>query len=225
MPTTRDVLSEARRRLGIQESPRNSNRTPIGVQFGWNGVPWCAEYVCVCLSEAGFKFNKSASCTALHHEFKSKGWKTVSLSNAQAGDVVFFNWPGTAYAMDHTGFVEGRKADGRLITLEGNTTLSNGNGGVARCVRAKSLVASIVRPPYTGKLSTLKPIKQHQMPPMIQLGQKGPWVRSLQMRLGKLAVTGNFGPKTRDAVCAFQKAHHLTADGIVGSKTWKALGW
>lgn len=148
MPTKAAVLREARERLGIQEVPRNSNRTKVGVQFGWNGVPWCAEYVCVCLLDAGFKIRKTASAPGLYSTLKAKGWKTYTPGKAKAGDVVFFSWPGTSSSIDHTGIVEGRTSDGRLITIEGNTTLSNGNGGVARKARALSCVAGIVRPPY-----------------------------------------------------------------------------
>ncbi len=36
-------------------------------------------------------------------------------------------------------------------------------------------------------------------------------------------VDGRLGKKTRSAVKAFQKKHHLTADGVVGEKTWAAL--
>lgn len=47
-------------------------------------------------------------------------------------------------------------------------------------------------------------------------------VRALQTLLGA-TVDGDFGPKTLQAVIAFQKSHKLTPDGIVGPKTWQAL--
>jgi peptidoglycan hydrolase-like protein with peptidoglycan-binding domain len=36
-------------------------------------------------------------------------------------------------------------------------------------------------------------------------------------------VDGKFGPHTKNAVIEFQKFHSLTADGVVGPKTWQAL--
>ncbi len=36
-------------------------------------------------------------------------------------------------------------------------------------------------------------------------------------------VDGKVGAKTRSAVVAFQKAHSLKADGVVGQKTWNEL--
>ena len=35
-------------------------------------------------------------------------------------------------------------------------------------------------------------------------------------------VDGNFGKDTEAKTIAFQKAHKLTPDGIVGDKTWAA---
>ncbi|MBY0200212.1 peptidoglycan-binding protein [Priestia megaterium] len=39
----------------------------------------------------------------------------------------------------------------------------------------------------------------------------------------KTAVDGIFGSKTQNQVKAFQAAHNLKTDGIVGPKTWAAL--
>lgn len=53
-------------------------------------------------------------------------------------------------------------------------------------------------------------------------------VKELQKLLNKagavLKVDGAFGPMTRDAVIAYQKKKRLTADGVVGPVTIKALG-
>jgi len=56
----------------------------------------------------------------------------------------------------------------------------------------------------------------------INKGDKGEEVKKLQTLL-KITVDGVFGPKTEEAVKAYQKAHNLDADGIVGDKTWASL--
>jgi peptidoglycan hydrolase-like protein with peptidoglycan-binding domain len=71
--------------------------------------------------------------------------------------------------------------------------------------------------PATGPpATTLKP------------GDTGAQVKVLQRALSSLgysarALDGQYGPATKQAVAAFQGAHGLTADGIVGSKTLQAL--
>jgi hypothetical protein len=62
----------------------------------------------------------------------------------------------------------------------------------------------------------------------IRPGDNGATVRTLQRALRQLgfapgAVDGKFGQKTTDAVIAFQRAHQLTPDGLVGAKTAKAI--
>ncbi|MHB8075338.1 peptidoglycan-binding domain-containing protein [Desulfosporosinus fructosivorans] len=65
--------------------------------------------------------------------------------------------------------------------------------------------------------------------PILVQGNTGPAVVTLQGRLKAYGLyTGNadgiFGPLTRSAVLAFQKSKNLVQDGIVGRKTWTALG-
>ncbi|MFE9115701.1 caspase family protein [Streptomyces collinus] len=63
--------------------------------------------------------------------------------------------------------------------------------------------------------------------PTIGRGATGEHVRYLQQRLlangYTVAVDGVFGPTTEMTVRSFQRSQGLTADGVVGPKTWKAL--
>ena len=57
---------------------------------------------------------------------------------------------------------------------------------------------------------------------------KGVTVADLQRALTKAgfdagSVDGKYGKKTKAALKAFQRAHSLKADGVVGEKTWKLL--
>jgi hypothetical protein len=57
----------------------------------------------------------------------------------------------------------------------------------------------------------------------LKKGDKGKEVEDVQRYL-KIKVDGDFGTKTEDAVKKFQKEEGLTADGVVGAKTWNAMG-
>lgn len=57
----------------------------------------------------------------------------------------------------------------------------------------------------------------------IKNGSKGNDVVTLQKMLG-ITADGIFGSKTETAVKKFQNEHGLDVDGIVGPKTWEALG-
>jgi peptidoglycan hydrolase-like protein with peptidoglycan-binding domain len=66
-------------------------------------------------------------------------------------------------------------------------------------------------------------------PPTISQGATGPTVRWAQYLLVRRTLTykqidGIFGPATKTAVEEFQGSRRLTVDGIVGPKTWGALG-
>jgi hypothetical protein len=54
-------------------------------------------------------------------------------------------------------------------------------------------------------------------------GMKGETIKKIQQKLGGLTADGDFGSKTEAKVKEFQRSKSLTADGIVGNATWKAL--
>ena len=63
--------------------------------------------------------------------------------------------------------------------------------------------------------------------PTLRSGSNGNFVYLLQYILTQngynIVVDGSFGPNTLNAVTAFQTANGLTADGIVGPRTWQTL--
>ncbi len=57
---------------------------------------------------------------------------------------------------------------------------------------------------------------------LLRKGDNNEQVKLLQQKLG-IDPIGNFGPKTEEAVKAFQTKHGLTPDGIVGDGTWAKI--
>jgi putative chitinase len=58
---------------------------------------------------------------------------------------------------------------------------------------------------------------------LLKKGDNNENVKLMQEKLGISPAVTNFGPKTEEAVKAFQKKNGLTADGIVGPKTWEMI--
>jgi uncharacterized protein (TIGR02594 family) len=65
----------------------------------------------------------------------------------------------------------------------------------------------------------------------LRKGSRGSQVKALQLLLNailkpspNLKPDGDFGQRTHDAVARLQQANKLTADGVVGPRTWAALG-
>jgi hypothetical protein len=149
--TAQKVLDIARSQIGYQES--GDNLTKYGAWYGTNGVAWCDMFVSWCAAQAGATdIVGKASYTVAHAQwFYNKGqWGTTP----RVGAIVFFHfgnpsWGGRWKGIHHVAFVESVRANGDIVTIEGNTGGSNYNGGaVMRRVRSASQVAGYGYPMY-----------------------------------------------------------------------------
>lgn len=232
-----DLLAAERHYLGVHESPAGSNRTSVGVEFGWNGVSWCAETQVVALRRAGFtEVPKNASAWGLGAALCNlRGWKKIAPANLKRGDIV-------VYTFSHIGFCETRTGSTTITAIEGNH-----NNACMRVPRSINLVKYGVRPPFAAGAVVASPKPPVVMPKptpkpnleslarlhypkvvVVKGSSLRSSVRSIQAALNKkdkakLTVDGVFGSNTETAVKEFQHKNHLTDDGKVGPATWTKL--
>ena len=136
------ALDEAKKHLGLKESPPNSNKTPFGVWYGHDGLRWCSIFVSYCFAVGanklicdgflgpGVKVGKGcAYVPTVEAWLKATGqWLGNGPNVAQPGDIVIFDFDGTG--PDHIGIVVQNTGDGHFLTIEGNTSPDNqANGG------------------------------------------------------------------------------------------------
>lgn len=231
MATATDVLNKARSQLGVHESPADSNRTPYGVWYGFNGVPWCAIFVSWCIATAGAKGYRFASVAASLSWAKRNGRHT---NDFKPGYVCCKLYTATT---GHTGLVEAVHSDGTVTSIEGNTSSGDDrNGGVVmRRRRSRSFWnRGCIRPEYgepTPPPAQTGACTDPAGHPLLKVGATGRAVNHLQHLLnlwlqrrgGRLAGDGDFGPLTRSAVLDVQRVEGLDADGEVGPITWAKL--
>lgn len=149
-----NVINRAIAEINYREDPPNSNFTKYGELYGVVGVPWCVIFLWWCFQEANeskafFGGKKTASCGQLYSWHKQSG-QTVPRSEVKRGDIVILNFHGTTNT-EHCGIVENVAGD-KVVTIEGNTTISNqseDNGGiVARKTRHFAQIVGVIRPRY-----------------------------------------------------------------------------
>lgn len=199
------------------------------------GLAWCAMFVVWCFVKTfGKSLAKrmlgglSADCDEAAEFYKSaKRW----FEKPQVGDQIFFVKNGNDYY--HTGIVYKVSAT-KVYTIEGNTSSGSSvvpNGGMV-CKKAydrsNARIGGYGRPNYalaegqktsdsvkasSGRISLTASV------PEISEGSLGTAVRIWQAIID-VDVDGDFGPDTKSGTIKWQKAHRLTADGIVGRNTW-----
>jgi len=141
------ALEFAANEIGNHESPWGSNLSKYGAWYGFNGVPWCAEFESYCFGHTGSAFFRYASCQLIYLDAHALRNRLREVWSPMAGDLCIFNIHGDSFA--HTSFFERwiNVAAGSFYDIGGNTgptDISNG-GAVMRQQRSKSMVSHFVR--------------------------------------------------------------------------------
>ncbi len=152
--TANEVLAIAFQENNYVEKPEND--TKYGKQLGINPAQWCYLFVRWCFAEAGHPkaIPGGAYTPAAVEGFKTKfQWHTKG--KPKPGDVLFFDIPNDGVdRISHAGLFVKETADGKWITIEGNTsptaTGSQRNGGqVAIKKRPPEWIVGWGRPKYS----------------------------------------------------------------------------
>lgn len=148
------ILAFAKNEVGYLEKKTNkdltsktanagkANYTKFGAWIGANGDYWCASFASWLFNQAfGGEMGKkllcgaySAACETIRQNFIKKKQYHTFLTGAKPGDVIFFKGSRHSGA-NHIGLII-KVADGKVYTIEGNTSGASGvvdnGGGVAR---------------------------------------------------------------------------------------------
>ncbi len=193
-----------------------------GCQFEDTDCFDCAGFVYWLLKMAGVSFYGTGATTQWN---TPSNWAAKGEIKTMPRDLVCCVYKWRTDRMSHTGM-----------------SMGDGNGGVIHCSgTVKRGNAFTDASPWThwgipAGLYTTDELRKAGLTvdeskniPTLRRGSQGDEVAELQALLNakygaNLDIDGDFGAKTEAAVKSFQKAHGLTIDGIVGPKTWAALG-
>lgn len=230
--TAASMLAEARKSLGMSGRP-NTITKEYAARHGdeFLKASWCDMAITYWARHSGnanaVLLGGDRAYTVWHAEdFQKAGrWHagtTARVDAAKPGDIVFFDWgaSNSISAIDHVGVVEKALGDGRVQTIEGNTS-----DACKRRVRGADVIAGYGRPDYNGDDWTEAIVNKL---PQVSKGDTGEHVESVQGLLlarshPEVSVNGNFDDTTEAAVKAVQKWGGVTADGVVGPDTWPVL--
>ena len=202
----------ANKHIGYDQSQRNTLYTAASkVGFDCAQVTTdcetdCSALVRVCCAYAGIPLPSS--------------FRTVNEPSALLATGRFVEMKGTKYTDQSAYLVEG---DILCTKTSGHTVVVLNNGDKAK----EDPVEDPTEPdePHGGGGDTVTVTL-----PVLKKGAKGESVKVVQTllisqsySLGSWGADGVFGEATRQAVITYQKEKGLTADGIVGAKTWDKL--
>lgn len=210
------ILAAAGGHLGLEEWP-GARHNPAVVQLfedvghSWvqdDETAWCAAFVGSVLASLGLPHTG-----ALNARSYLEWGEEVAIQDAQPGDVAVF-WRGSRSSWQgHVAFFV-RFEGGRVVVRGGN----QGNKVSDQAYPMDRLLA-------IRRATGAAPAGSR---PVLRSGDRGAFVLDLQKQLADVGyplgrLDGVFGTRTRAAVLALQADAGLTADGLVGAKTWEAL--
>jgi surface antigen len=121
--TAAKLVEVAQAEVGTIEGPKD-NETKYGKFAKANFQPWCGSFVMWCANQAGVKVPNCVYTPAGAQAFqKNKTWFEGEDAQPQAGDIVFFDFPGDGVdRISHVGIVVKDNGDGTVTCIEGNTS-------------------------------------------------------------------------------------------------------
>ena len=163
-----------------------------------------------------------------HH--RATGLRAFTTMNAA---IARRDWRGAASSCTRVGPPPQRNAATSLLFLR--AAGAEGQASTVRNTPAGPVAPAVYHPSPQPQRGAIKARQQRQRNVLgvLRQGSQGPEVERLQHRLNAasrhtghalLKPDGVFGPATQRAVTAFQNRAILPVDGIVGSRTLKALG-
>lgn len=242
MGTSKAMVARAAKDLGLKEPNyiQANYRERNGRAYAGN-FPWCqaavtewahgSNNVKACLPKGDRAYTPYAA-----QDFQKIGrYHSGTVENikkyAKPGSPVWFDWDGsnTISKIDHVGVIVRVLSDGRVETIEGNTS-----NVCARRVRSASVIAGFGVPAFDAPTPAPKSVGKPKLTvppgsPMLVRGMlNSQHVRQLQnalnvLRNAKLVTDGDFGPRTDAAFRSFQRAKGLQVDGKYGPKSAAAL--
>lgn len=220
------IVQKAKEYFGVKENPANSNNVIFNTEYygysvSGSAYPWCVVFVWYVFMKCGlskyfYDGKKTASCRAVKEWGSRVGLMySKNYEYVQAGDLILFDFDKNG-TYDHIGIIE-KFENGKIITIEGNTSTSNNsNGGevMQRIRNPYAISCIIIRPPFENSCfvdETKENVKRGQ--------------RELNTFLDlDIKVDGIRGNETKRAcIKAVQKVLSCKVDGIRGKETKSAI--
>lgn len=158
MGTLNELLTIAKKQIGIVESPPNSNNIRYntwyyGREVMGSAYPWCMVFCQWVYNQAKVALPiRTASCTTLMDAAKKHN-RYVNRNNLQPGDLVLYNFDGkTTNVATHCGIVTTVDKI-KIEAIEGNTATKNDTDGGAVMLRQREIryVIGAFRPKFDSE--------------------------------------------------------------------------